>query len=92
MEKSHACLTPTSAATPLLSNDCGLLWASLEAQRQRNHQPVPVSAGDMSSIPGWGRSPGEENSNAFQYSCLGNSMDRGAWRTTVHGVAELDMT
>ena len=37
-------------------------------------------------IPGPGRSPGEENGNPLQYSCLGNPMDRGAWRATVHGV------
>ena len=38
-------------------------------------------------IPGWGRFPGEENSNPFQYSCLENPMDRGAWLATGHGVA-----
>ena len=38
----------------------------------------PDNAGDMSSIPGSGRSPGEENGNPFQYSCLENPMDRGA--------------
>ena len=42
-------------------------------------------------IPGSGRSPGEGNGNPLQYSSLGNPMDRGAWWTTVHGVAELDM-
>ena len=36
-------------------------------------------AGDLGSIPGLGRSPGEGNGNALQYSCLENSMDRGAW-------------
>ena len=40
------------------------------------------NAGDPGSIPGSGRSPGEENGNPFQYSCLGDSMDRGAWQTT----------
>ena len=35
--------------------------------------------GDMGFIPGWGRSPGEGNGNPLQYSCLDNSMDRGAW-------------
>jgi len=45
-------------------------------------------AGDMGSIPGLGRSPGEENGNPLQYSCLENSMDRGAWWVTVHGVAK----
>ena len=45
-------------------------------------------AGDMGSIPGSGRSPGEGNSNPLQYSCLGNPMDRGAWWPTVQGVAK----
>ena len=40
------------------------------------------------SIPGWGRSPGEGNDKRLQYSCLGDPMDRGAWQTTVHGVAQ----
>ena len=40
------------------------------------------------SIPGLGRSPGAENGNLFQDSCLENSMDRGVWQATVHGVAE----
>ena len=40
----------------------------------------------MSLIPGLGRSPGEGNGNPFQYSCLGNPMNRGAWWATVHGV------
>ena len=48
--------------------------------------------GDPPSIPGLGRSPGEGNSYPYQYSCLKNSMDRGAWQAPVHGVAELDMT
>ena len=37
------------------------------------------NAGDLGSIPGSGRSPGEGNGNPLQYSCLENSMDRGAW-------------
>ena len=37
-------------------------------------------------MPGWRRSPGEGNGNPFQYSCLENSMDRGAWWAIVHGV------
>ena len=47
-----------------------------------------ASAGDTSSIPGLGRYPEEGNGNPFHYSCLGNPMDRGAWRATVHGVAK----
>ena len=49
-------------------------------------------AGYLGLIPGSGRFPGERNSNPLQYSCLDNSMDRGAWQATDHGVAELDMT
>ena len=46
------------------------------------------NAGDPGSIPGLGRSSGKGNGNPFQYSCLENSMDRGAWGATVHGVAK----
>ena len=46
------------------------------------------NAGNLGSIPGLGRSPGEGNGNPLQYSCLKNSMDRGAWRATVHGVTK----
>ena len=45
-------------------------------------------AGHLGSIPGLGRSPGEGNGYPLQYSCLKNSMDRGAWWATVHGVAK----
>ena len=52
----------------------------------------PVNAGDMGSILGSGRSPGEGNGNPLQYSCLEKSMDRGVWQATVHGVAsQLDL-
>ena len=46
------------------------------------------SAGDPDSVPGSGRSPGEGNNNPLQYSCLQNSMDRGAWWATVPGVTK----
>ena len=55
----------------------------------------PDNAGDkrgVSSIPGSSRSSGEGNGNPLQYSCLGNSMNRGAWWTTFHGTTkELDI-
>ena len=43
------------------------------------------NAGDLGSIPGLGRCPGEGHGNPLQYSCLENPMDRGAWRAMVHG-------
>ena len=46
------------------------------------------NAGDLGSIPGLGRSPGEGNGNPLQYPCLENPMDRGAWWATVHGVTK----
>ena len=52
-----------------------------------------ASVGDMGSIPGSGKSPGEGNGKLLQYSCLENSMDRGVWWATVHGITkESDMT
>ena len=54
-----------------------------------NNLPVG-DEGDAGGVPGSGRSPGGEGGNPLQYSCLENLMDRGAWRATVHGVAELD--
>ena len=46
------------------------------------------NAGDAGSIPGLGRSPGGENDNPLQYSCLENPMDRGVWGTTIHKVTK----
>ena len=51
----------------------------------------PANAGDLrdvGSIPGLGSSPGEGNGNPLQYSCLENSMDRGAWQATAHRVTQ----
>ena len=50
------------------------------------------SAGDLGSIPGWGRSPGEGNDYPLEYSGPENSMDGEDWRATIHGVAESDTT
>ena len=52
----------------------------------------PTNMGDAGLICGSGRSPRVGNDNPLQYSCLENSMDRGNWWATVHGVAESDMT
>ena len=51
----------------------------------------PANEGDVTdvvSIPGLGRSPGEGHGNPFEYPCLEDPMDRGAWRATVHGVTK----
>ena len=53
------------------------------------HPNVHSSTGDLGSIPGSGRSPGEGNGNPLQYSCLENPMDRGAWQATVHVFASV---
>ena len=61
------------------------IWASLVAQMVKNLPAV--------QIPGSGRSSGEGNDNPLQYSCLENSIDRGAWQAPVHGVTkESDMS
>ena len=49
---------------------------------------LPANVGDVGLIPGSGRSPREGNGNPLHYSCLENSMDRGAWWATVHGVSK----
>ena len=49
---------------------------------------LPANAGDVGLIPGSGRSPGGGNGYPFQYSCLGNLMDRGVWWVAVHEVAK----
>ena len=61
------------------------IGASLVAQMA---EESACSAGDLSLIPQSGKSSGEGNGYPCWYSCLENSMDRGAWRATVHGVAK----
>ena len=60
----------------VLTVEFGVSWASLLAQMVKN---LACNAGDLGSIPGLGRSPGEGNGNPLQYSFLENSMDKGAW-------------
>ena len=57
----------------------------LGLSRGSDGQESTCSVGDRASIPGSGRSPGEGNGNALQYSCLENSVDRGAWWAAVDG-------
>ena len=56
--------------------------------RGSNGKESTCNAGDPGFIPGSGRSPGAGQGNPLQYSCLENSIDRGAWWATVHGVAK----
>ena len=57
-----------------------------------NGKQPACNAGDLSSIPGLGRSPGEGHGNPLQYSWLENSMDRGAWQATGYRVAKSQTT
>ena len=81
-KKPQVCTT--GVPTPKVGRQASL-GAFLAAQVVKN---LPVNAGDPGSIPGWRRSPGEGNGNPFQYSCLENPTDRGAWWVTVHGVTK----
>ena len=56
------------------------------AQMVKNLPANARGTGDMDSISGAGKSPGEENGNTLQYSCLENPMARRAWRAIIHGV------
>ena len=76
-EDSRWCLARN---TPLVNNSWGFSGGSVVKN-------LSASAGDVSSIPGREDSPGEGNGYLLQYSCLGNPMDRGAWRATIHGVS-----
>ena len=90
--------TAHSGHTPTLANRRILKWRqdwSLHQTRQKKGLPggsdgkeSACNAGDLGSIPGLGRSPGEGNGYPLQYSCLENLMDRGAWQAIVHGVSK----
>ena len=68
-------------------------WINIQSFGASAVKNSPANAGDTGSIPGLGRSPEEGNGNTLQYSCLGNPMDKGAWRAAVHkGRKESDKT
>ena len=78
----------STAKYPLMtlnSSETDKLLSFLVAQTVEN---LPAVRENWVRPLGHGRSPGEENGNSFQYSCLENSMDRGAWRAIVWGIAE----
>ena len=74
------CLSPPHHLCPFVL----ALWYEVSQVVLKN---PPANAGDAGLIPGSGRSPGGHG-NSFQYSCLENSMDRGAWQVAVHRVAK----
>ena len=76
------------ASSPLIAVLRGLPGGSVVKESACN----AGATGALDSIPGSGRPPEEGKGNPLQYSCLGNPMDRGAWRATVHEVAESDTT
>ena len=78
-QNSQGHLKPSCYEEP--KRDEGILGASVVKN-------PPANAGDVGSIPGSERSPGAGNGNPLKYSCLGNPMDRRAWRPEVHGVAK----
>ena len=81
-------ISPNSLPVTYKSNLWNQLSTSLGFPGGSVVQNSPANAGDVDLIPGWRRSPGERNDSPFQYSCLGNPMNKGAWRATVHGVAK----
>ena len=73
-DKNSAVSKPPSLSSPSELRQC--------------HTFIAYNAGDLGSIPGSGRSPGEGNGNPLQHSCLENPMDKGAWQDGVHGVTK----
>ena len=71
-----------------LSSNLGRTFFSLGFPGGSEVKASACNAGDLGSIPGSRRFPGEGNGNPLQYSCLENPIDSGAWQATVHGVAK----
>ena len=73
----------------LMKRDTKGIWVGFPVGSVVKNLPTNSGAvGDVGSIPGWGRSPGEGNKNPLHYFCLENPMDRGAWWATAFGVAK----
>ena len=89
-DRDVLCLKCISVNILAVTLECGKMLLDLPCSSDGKESAC--NAGDLGSIPGSGRSPGEGNGHPLQYSCLENPMDRGAWRATVHGVAESDTT
>ena len=84
----HSFSPPYYASSKLLDYFFAFLYSFTRASQVVKNPPARAGgAGDLGSVPGLGRSPGEGNGNLLHYSCLENPMDR-AWRATVHGVAK----
>ena len=66
----------------------GKLWLYEDFPGGSDNKESAYNVGDLGLIPRLGRSPGEGNDNPLQYSCLGNPIGRGAWRTIVHRVTK----
>ena len=80
---------PTQGWNPGLPCCRGILYQLGHFPGSSDGKESACNLGDQGSIPGRGRPPGEENGNPLQDSCLENSMNRGAWRATVHEVARV---
>ena len=80
------CFSSLRCSMLSFTSDSACIVASLVAQTVRESAH---NARDPGSIPGLERSPGEGKGHPLQYSCLENSMDRGAWRATIHGVTRV---
>ena len=84
---NSCCFRPTLLENSLFLS-CGLKCVLV--RKWLNSTESTCNAGDVGSISGSGRSLGKGNDNPIRYSCLGNPVDRGVWRATVHGVAKTE--
>ena len=92
MWPTGVCLSPRYGSCPIVFSQVvpfiTMYFVFLGLPRWLSGKLSICKAGDIGSIPGKGRSPGEGIGNPLQYSCPGNPMDRGAWWARVHGVAK----